>query len=282
MFGKNKIFKIIEKGTTEELEQYIKDHPKALETQSAKKHDLVTPLLYAAQLGKADKMQLLIDAGADMDAENSNGWKIQHLAASADDQCLTIALAAGADINAQTTSTMSTALQIAAAYRNKKCLTVLISNDADINAQDSDGRTALHRAAYADDEAGVKILLAAKIDPTIERNDGLSADRVHTTGAIKALIRAAITRKLAPPTGKFVKEGDYLVSITEVAPTCKIDETTLYNFDAKTILYKDNNNATTLRHSFESAISKTQLKAAAEFLTQNDGDVCGFRVLAIQ
>jgi hypothetical protein len=282
MFGKKKIFKIIEKGTATELEQYIKDHPEALEVLSAKKHNLVTPLLYAAQLGKADKMQLLIDAGADMSAENSDGWKVQHLAASADDQCLTIALAAGADINAQIATTKSTALHIAATCRNKKCLTVLISNDADINAQDSDGRTALHRAAYSDDEAGVKILLAAKIDPTIERNDGLSADRVYTTDAIKALIRAAITRKLAPPTGKFIKEGDYLVSITEVAPTCKIDETTLYNFDAKTISYRDNNTDTTLKNSFEDAISKTQLKAAAEFLTKNDGDVCGFRLSAIQ
>jgi ankyrin repeat protein len=283
MFGKKKIFKIIEKGTASELEQYIKDHPEALEFQLSKKYNLVTPLLYAAQLGKADKMQLMIDAGANMDAENSNGWKALHLTANyGSDECLTLLLDSGVDINAQTTRGKATALHIAASRRENKCLTTLINRNATINLQAFDGGTALHRAAYADNEVGVKILIAAKIDPTIERNDCFTAAMVYTTDAIRALIKAAIVEKQAPPPGEFIKEGDYLVSITEVAPSCNINETALYNFDAKTISYRNNNSGETLRHSFEAAISKTQLKAAAEFLKQHDGDVQAFKLPAIQ
>ena len=285
MFGKNKIFKIIEKSTLEELEKYIEAHPEALELQFSKKHDLATPLLYAVSLGKADKMQALIDAGANIDAVNAHGWKALHLAAAKNDdsKCLTVMLQAGADINALTTGTKRTALSIAASRGYGPSVMTLINNEADLNTQDRDGWTALHYATYADRELYVEQLLKAGIDPTITAHDGRTANQFHTTDAIKDLIKAAIVKKNAPPAGVFVKEGDYLVSITEVAPACDINETVLYNFDTKTVSYRDNNEkGETLRLSFESAISKTQLKSAADFLKQHDGDVRGFKLAPIQ
>ena len=105
-------------------------------------------------------------------------------------------LDAGADINALTTGTNRTALSIAASRRYGPGVTTLINNGADLNTQDRDGWTALHYATYADNELYVEQLLKAGIDPTIISNDGRTANQVHTTDAIKDLIKRQSSKKM--------------------------------------------------------------------------------------
>ena len=117
----------------------------------------------------SEKVQELIDSGADLDALDSQGFTCLHLSAADGKAVDVTALAmAGANVNAMTRGGRLTPLHVAI-WKRAGLATVraLIAAEADVNATDWMDQTALHRAARDSraDPAIVEALLAAGADP---------------------------------------------------------------------------------------------------------------------
>ena len=121
-----------------------------------------TPLMYAAALGNADAMKLLLRAGADVNARNAFDatalmWCINR------PYMVRILLAKGADVNAR--SKMGrTPLLLAAAYGDAEVLKLLLAKGANVLTSDNFDNTPLLAATAANDSATVKLLLGQGAD----------------------------------------------------------------------------------------------------------------------
>ena len=114
-----------------------------------------------------EKMQLLLDAGADVGAIGKDGGTPLHRAAGCDrDDLAALLIAHGANVNAHDQSGL-TPLHIAASGGHTVVVELLLTKDADVNAEARDGRTPLN-LVFGD--AAMKALL--------ERHGG----RVATVG----------------------------------------------------------------------------------------------------
>lgn len=167
----------------------------------------------------------------------------------------------------------ATPLIMAAYYGKNDCVEALIQAGAELDTQDKDGDTALTSAAKMGQYNSSKLLLDAGADITIRTNSGKTAKTIAKTDEIKNLI----TRQTA---GQYIKEGEYLVSITECAEGCDLTIKTLFNFQAKTITTHTHSadNTTLLVQDFANNYQQTQVQKAANFLKSKDGDLHGFRV----
>ncbi|XP_050309693.1 ankyrin repeat domain-containing protein 39-like isoform X2 [Anthonomus grandis grandis] len=111
----------------------------------------------AAQYGELERVKMLIENGrCKPDQKDSAGYTALHYAArnGHSDICKYL-LEKGADINATTRSGQATAL-----LRACSAVALLLSSKADVTKQDSDGKTALHRAAENKHKAICDILIS--------------------------------------------------------------------------------------------------------------------------
>ena len=96
-------------------------------------------------------------------ADNRGGGPLHRAVRKADTEALRMLLEAGADVNAQ--GRMSdTPLHIAARVRNIAAIRVLLEAGADVNAQGDNGDTPLHHAARNGDTEALRMLLEAGAD----------------------------------------------------------------------------------------------------------------------
>ena len=102
----------------------------------------LTALHVAIKMGDLKVAQLLLDNGADINAQDFNGY---------------------------------TPLILAVKMRNLELVTFVVTHGADVNLANKDGVTPLHQAAFSGNEAVVDFLLKAKADPHLKNNDGASA-----------------------------------------------------------------------------------------------------------
>ena len=148
--------------------------------------DGLTALHLAAQAGHTRIADLLIEAGATIDATTRIGaYTPLHLASGGAHTELVLRLIeAGADIGATTTTTGVTALHLAArALGGEGVVRVLLESGAPVNAlEKSAGQTALMFAAAAGRDLAVAELLSRGADPSI------------STGVIDVMHRMAIDR----------------------------------------------------------------------------------------
>ncbi|GAB4190530.1 MAG: hypothetical protein Tsb0015_11810 [Simkaniaceae bacterium] len=131
-----------------------------------------TPLHICAQEGFHNVIPLLLQHGADYNAQDYRGRTPLHLSAQkGEEEAVEILLAHGADPLA-TNLDGQTPLHIAALSDNENCVEILIqcSKDINLNAQDKDGNTPLHYAAELNFKAIASILIHPK------RTDIPSAD----------------------------------------------------------------------------------------------------------
>ena len=104
-------------------------------------------LIDAAMDGNFEKVKLLIENGADVNAKNNNGQTaLMYVAREGDLEIAKYLVENGADINAKDNDWGYTALIYAAEYVNLEIVQFLIESGADINIKNNDGKTALDLA----------------------------------------------------------------------------------------------------------------------------------------
>ena len=128
----------------------------------------------------------LVDAGADVNARNSQAWTPLHIAAltAEEDTILQLLIQAGADVNARTHLGETPLHIVASGHRvgghtsaeHAHAVTALVEAGAEVDARMSDGRTPLHVALAADRPATVMRLLEAGADPAARDRAGNLAD----------------------------------------------------------------------------------------------------------
>ena len=107
-----------------------------------------TPLTIAAIRDHINALTLLIKHGADVDLQDSDGYKALHFAVYGSDissEILSCLIGVGADVNARTNNGV-TPLMIAAEEGHINAVTSLVKCGANVDLQDKDGQTALHHA----------------------------------------------------------------------------------------------------------------------------------------
>ena len=129
-----------------------------------------TVLMYAAFNGQTPIVKMLIEAGADVNAQDKVGTSALMFAASAPGATETVQLLldSGAKINMVDNNEHFSALMWAAAEGQPENVKLLLKHKADVSLQDIDGDTAESFAAKAGHTAVVKILQDAAPEQTAE------------------------------------------------------------------------------------------------------------------
>ncbi|MFN7939734.1 MAG: ankyrin repeat domain-containing protein [Bryobacteraceae bacterium] len=150
-----------------------------------------TPLFWALQ--DEAKVRLLLDKGASLTAQTSDGRSMIYQAASIEHSTavLRLLLEKGANPNTKTLTGM-TPLMAASTRANLDAMRVLIDKGADVKAKNAAGATALMAAAATGDTSAVRLLLdrGAEINPRTKRNETALANAATTGNAeiIKMLL----------------------------------------------------------------------------------------------
>ncbi|MBI5133700.1 MAG: ankyrin repeat domain-containing protein [Thaumarchaeota archaeon] len=132
------LFEAIKKGCLDEIKRLIKPDPALVHCRDKYGN---TPLMIAANFPYLPTVELLLNAGADVNAENSG----------------------------------STALIVASMFERPHIVRLLLSKKPKIDAQDKKGETALHNAIKYGNESVAIILLEAGARIDILNNDGFTA-----------------------------------------------------------------------------------------------------------
>jgi len=118
-----------------------------------------TPLMYAAAVGSLHSMEMLLDAGADVNT--TNGFGVTALMWCATDEAkVRLLLSKGADANARSKQGRTPLLIAASTEGSSSILKLLLDKGAKLKDADATPvATPLAAAAFADDTAAVRLLL---------------------------------------------------------------------------------------------------------------------------
>jgi ankyrin repeat protein len=143
---------------------------------NARSHSGSTALMIAAEYGRKDMVELLLNAGADVHAKKNNGIMALMVAAAVRNEkgIVELLLDRGADVHAKDKDG-STALILAACSGRKETLELLLDRGADIHEKDKDGSTALILAARWNRREMLKLLLDRGADLHAKDKDGSTA-----------------------------------------------------------------------------------------------------------
>ncbi|TVY76036.1 Ankyrin-3 [Lachnellula suecica] len=134
-----------------------------------------TPLTRAITLGfPIDLIKLLVEKGADVNAEDEHGrLALHHAAILGNEDVLRILLENGAEVDCTDTFRHSrTALHYATKFQKETAVQVLLEYKAAVNTLDAKDRTALHLAAKGVRERIVELLLEKDADPKLADKEG--------------------------------------------------------------------------------------------------------------
>ncbi|KAI9703722.1 MAG: hypothetical protein M1836_007492 [Candelina mexicana] len=126
--------------------------------------DIASAVYYTAMAGLVEVTRLLIEAGADVDAQGGlYGTALQAASGEGDNEIVQQLLDAGADVNAQG-GLYGTALQAASREGDNEIVQQLLDAGADVNAQGGEYHTALQAASREGHNEIVQQLLEAGAD----------------------------------------------------------------------------------------------------------------------
>jgi ankyrin repeat protein len=175
-----------------------------------------TPLHYAIKsedVGE-DMIGLLIDKGANTNAENSEGQTPLDIAISKNrKEIIELLIAKGADISLHTASRVGALAKV----------TSLIEKEADINTKDTSGRTALHYAVENGHQDVVELLIASGADVNVKDKDGNAPGHVALSKNNEAVLDLLIAKganiasvHLSAYQGDLDKVRSYIAKGTDV------------------------------------------------------------------
>ncbi|MHB9148282.1 MAG: ankyrin repeat domain-containing protein, partial [Candidatus Amoebophilus sp.] len=140
--------------------------------EDKKQKDLNDALLEVASSGEISKICELIQKGADIHAEDSNGWTSLHRASQRGYlEVSNHLLKAGAHINAKDANGL-TPLYVATLLGHLESAKLLIEYGADVNAKNRNGQTPLHMAALKGNLSVAELLIDAGADVNAKDNSG--------------------------------------------------------------------------------------------------------------
>ena len=146
-----------------------------------------TALIFASDRDHNEIAKILIEAGANVNAQNNTGHTALLTATHrGNPELMKILIEAGANVNTQANDG-NTALMIAAFKSNGTIAKVLIDAGADVNMQNVQGETALIIAASKCNDKMVKILLEAGSDIKIQDKKGNTAMMTATHQSMQML-----------------------------------------------------------------------------------------------
>ena len=161
-----------------------------------KESKLFSPLADAAMTHHAEVMEVLLQAGAKVDAVDHNGMTPLLSNGLFETNVTQVLLEAGANVNAAD-ERGETPLMKASGFGFKQTVKVLIERRADVNLKDRKGRTALMHAAAGQVSDTIPLLLENGADPNAQDNEGKTAldlaDASNNLGAI-AMLSVAVKR----------------------------------------------------------------------------------------
>lgn len=135
-----------------------------------------TALHFAAKLGRLHTVELLVQHGADVNAQDETGATPLILVTQRTHiDMARLLLSHGAHINAEDGEGY-TPLMWAVLNDNRAMVRLLLEKGANVNSQNEEGRTPLHFAArYGKDLDIVRQLLAHRADPSLPSKAGMTA-----------------------------------------------------------------------------------------------------------
>jgi ankyrin repeat protein len=143
--------------------------------------DGITPLMYVASYGDADKVSDFLARGADVKARDKDGWTALHHATlgGVHADVMRLLIRAGTDVNAKTLKG-ETPLMFSASKGKVEEVRTLVEAGVDVNAADGSGETALIMTAsrgHSDEEAEAitELLLGAGADVNLKDSTGQTA-----------------------------------------------------------------------------------------------------------
>jgi len=123
----------------------------------------ITPLMYAAEIGSVDAMRLLIDRGADVNAQNAFGSTALMWSAS-DPAKVRLLLDHGAEVNTVAKSGRTALIIAGFTNPSAEVVRLLLAKGAKIGVLDRMHVTPLNAATFGNDTAAVRLLLEAGAD----------------------------------------------------------------------------------------------------------------------
>ncbi|GMH33804.1 hypothetical protein BSKO_01638 [Bryopsis sp. KO-2023] len=158
--GAERLFKAIQEEDLKSIKSVVGTSSKEILEAALGDHNLIRPLHMAVIIGNQDIVEVLIQAGADPNSENSNGATPVHMASQlAEVEILLQLIKAGGDVNARTATSEETPLHIAAVHDTPAIIQILLEAGAEIDGLDAQGETPLHEAAAYGAELSVALLL---------------------------------------------------------------------------------------------------------------------------
>jgi len=162
----------------------------------------ITPLMYASETGTVAEMRVLLEHGADVNAQNAFGstalmWSVY------DVQKVRLLLEHGADVNIAAKSG-KTALLIALARQSPEVARLLLTKGADRSAVDKSGVTALLAAVKGNDIATITMLVEAgedvnQVDAQTSESPLMAAAENGNLAAVKLLLAKGANVNAASP-----------------------------------------------------------------------------------
>jgi ankyrin repeat protein len=185
---KNKLILAVRDDNLEEVKSLIYKGKRV--NVKDRNYDGNSPLHIAAENGNLEIAEVLLNAGAKVDFQNSEKrTPLMMLDEDATPELVNLLLRHGAKIDL-TDKKKNTALILASSYTNKEVIQALIYAGANVNAVNKRGETALMNAAENDDTEVIQLLLGSGADANARNREGKTALSLVKTDEAKQYLIA--------------------------------------------------------------------------------------------